>query len=78
MAKVYALFYDFEEGGDRENWNVFYTPLEIFTDKAVRDARKDYIESTYPDLTCECRDLDVTTTMDADIEDSYKPYEDDE
>ncbi len=43
MAKVYALFYDFEEGGDRENWNVFYTPLEIFTDKAVRDARKDYI-----------------------------------
>ena len=39
MTIVYALFYDDENGQDRESWSIFYTPLEIFTTKADRDKR---------------------------------------
>lgn len=38
MAKIYLLYYDYDHG-DRENWNVFYTPVEAYSTKELRDAR---------------------------------------
>ena len=30
MSKVYVLFYDHDGSGEREEWNTFYTPCEVF------------------------------------------------
>lgn len=40
--KLYLLYYD-TETGSREEWNVFYTPCEIFDDPDKRQARIDFI-----------------------------------
>lgn len=46
---IYLLYYEINGGeGDREEWNVFYTPVEAFADSATRTKRKDYILSKYP------------------------------
>lgn len=37
--KVFVLFYD-HDGGDREEWNTFYTPCEVFSSVEKREARK--------------------------------------
>lgn len=36
---VYLLYYDNEEG-NREDWNTFYTPVEIFDNEKKREERK--------------------------------------
>jgi hypothetical protein len=35
---LYMLSYD-EDNGDREDWNVFYTPVEAFSSDEKRKAR---------------------------------------
>ena len=43
---IYLLYYEINGGeGDREEWNVFYTPVEAFSDSATRTKRKDFILS---------------------------------
>jgi hypothetical protein len=41
--KIYLLYYD-HDYGDRENWNTFYTPVEVFDSKEKRQARIDFIK----------------------------------
>ena len=41
--KLYLLYYD-HDYGDRENWNTFYTPVEVFDSAEKRQARIDFIE----------------------------------
>ena len=48
--KVYLLYYD-NDNGDRENWNIFYTPVEVFLSEAERQARIDVIKSQSEDYT---------------------------
>lgn len=41
--KVYLLYYD-TDYGNREAWNTFYTPVEVFDSEAKRQARIDFIK----------------------------------
>ena len=41
--KVYLLYYD-TDYGSREEWNTFYTPVEVFDSEAKRQARIDFIK----------------------------------
>ena len=42
MSKVYLLYYDIDYG-NREAWNTFYTPVEVFDSAEKRQARMDFI-----------------------------------
>ena len=42
--KLYLLYYDTDRG-DREEWNTFYTPCEVFDSAAKRRARIDFIKA---------------------------------
>lgn len=36
MTKMYVVFYD-TDFGNREEWNIFYTPFKVFDDPALAD-----------------------------------------
>ncbi len=55
---IYALHYDHDHG-NREDWNVFYTPLELFAIKAERDKRISAIRAYDPEKEFEERDITV-------------------
>lgn len=42
--KVYLLFYD-TDNGDREEWSVFYTPIECFAEDHLRKERIKELEN---------------------------------
>jgi len=42
--KVYLLYYD-ADTGSREDWNTFYTPVEVFASYEDREARMDFIRT---------------------------------
>lgn len=42
MTKVFLLFYSKDEG-NREDWSVFYTPVEIFSNADARQRRIDQL-----------------------------------
>ena len=48
--KLYLLYYD-NDSGDRENWNTFYTPVEVFLSEKERQDRIDAIKSQSEDYT---------------------------
>ena len=50
--KVYLLYYD-TDYGDREEWNTFYTPVEVFGSEEKRQARIDFIRANSEDFTDE-------------------------
>ena len=62
--KVYLLFYDEDGTGTREEWNVFYTPCEVFPLAQTRKDRIAYIKSKYPELQFHAEDLELQTTHD--------------
>jgi hypothetical protein len=41
--KLYLLYYD-TDMGSREEWNIFYTPCEVFDSEQKRQARIDFIK----------------------------------
>ena len=41
--KVYLLYYD-TDYGSREEWNTFYTPVEVFDSAKKRQDRIDFIK----------------------------------
>jgi hypothetical protein len=41
--KLYLLYYDIDYG-NREAWNTFYTPVEVFASAEKRQARIDFIQ----------------------------------
>ena len=43
MTKVYLLFYD-TDTGTSEEWDVCYTPCEVFTNPEDREKRIEYIK----------------------------------
>lgn len=67
---VYVLQYDADTGG-REDWNVFYTPLEVFLTPELRDARKAYISANKPNLEFHETDIEVSEVADAPLGQSY-------
>lgn len=68
MTKLYVLFYDIDSD-NREDWNVFYTPYEIFPTAELRNERIDFIRAnvTDPELSFETNDIDISTTSNFEI-----------
>ena len=61
---IYLLYYDTDGTGAREEWNVFYTPVEAFDSEEKRQARIDFIKSQYPDEGYEFQEVDIEFTED--------------
>ena len=47
--KMYCLNYDTDHG-DREEWNIFYTPTEVFSTVFKREARKTWLKTNHPEF----------------------------
>lgn len=45
--KIYLLYVDTVDSGGREEWNVFYTPVEAFTTPQNRDSRKAFLTQKF-------------------------------
>lgn len=60
--KVYLLYYD-TDYGSREEWNTFYTPVEVFDSEEKRQARIDFIKSNSEDYTDEDQFYTVDTEL---------------
>ena len=55
---VYLLFYS-HDSGDAEDWNTFYTPVEVFATPELRRARQLELAQQDPELGFEERDMQV-------------------
>lgn len=78
MTKVYVLIYD-TDIGNREDCNIFYSPIEVFADPATRQKRIDFIEANAGyDIGFREEDLDLMTDYQFDIPENLLPYDDDE
>lgn len=64
---VYLLYHDTDGSGGSEEWNVFYTPVEVFTDPALREARKVYIKSVKPNHEFHTVDIEISTVADEPV-----------
>lgn len=42
--KVYLIYFDHEDSGERENWSVFYCEPEVYTDPVLANARIEELE----------------------------------
>lgn len=76
-TKIYVLIYDYDHG-NREDCNIFYSPIEVFADAATREKRIDLLCKTNPDIGYRTEDLEPMTIHDFDIPDQYLPDPDDE
>jgi hypothetical protein len=69
--KVYLLYYD-NDYGDRENWNTFHTPCEVFDSAEKRQARIDFIRAQVDDdgepVEYEFYEVDLDIMSDAEIQ----------
>jgi hypothetical protein len=69
--KVYLLYYD-TDYGDREEWNTFHTPCEVFDGAEKRQARIDVIKSQVDQdgepVEYEFHTVDLDIMSDAEIQ----------
>ena len=69
--KVYLLYYD-TDYGDREEWNTFHTPCEVFDSAEKRQARIDFIKSQVDQdgepVEYEFHEVDLDIMSDAEIQ----------
>lgn len=56
MVKLFILYYD-HDYGDREEWNTFYTPMEIFQTEEERSNRIRDLAHDDPDLSFYTKDV---------------------
>lgn len=78
MTKAYVLIYD-TDNGNREDCNIFYSPIEVFADPETRQKRIDFIEANAGyDIGFREEDLDLLTDHLFDIPENLLPYDDDE
>ena len=64
---VYLLYHDLDGTGASEEWNVFYTPVEVFLTPELREARKDYIKSINPAYEFHEVDIVVSATANEQV-----------
>lgn len=77
-TKIYVLIYDYDHG-NREDCNIFYSPVEVFADAATRQKRIEYIDNnSQEEIGYRLEDLDINTAYDFAIPDQYLPDLDDE
>jgi hypothetical protein len=77
MNKVYVLIYDHDHG-NREDCNIFYSPIEVFADAETREKRITLLSKTNPDIGYRVENIELSTSHDFDIPEHLLPYEDDE
>ena len=69
--KVYLLYYD-TNYGDREEWNTFHTPCEVFDSAEKRQARIDFIRAQVDQdgepVEYEFEEVDYDFMSDAEIQ----------
>jgi hypothetical protein len=69
--KVYLLYYD-TDYGDREEWNTFHTPCEVFDSAEKRQARMDFIQKQVDEdgepVEYEFHEVDLNIMSDAEIQ----------
>ena len=69
--KVYLLYYD-TDYGDREEWNTFHTPCEVFDSAEKRQARIDFIKSQVDQdgepVEYEFHEVDLDIMSDSEIQ----------
>lgn len=74
---VYVLIYDVDHGS-REDCNIFYSPIEVFSTAAARQARIQKLTDLNEDIGWREEDLELHDNADFEISEHYHPYEDDE
>lgn len=64
MKTVYVLFYG-KETGDREDGNIFYTPIEVWDSKSLAEQRREelFLELG-EDGFVEIREININTPSD--------------
>lgn len=55
---VYLLFYS-HDNGDREDWNVLYTPVGVFSTPVLRLSRQMALAAPDPHLEFHTQDMQV-------------------
>ncbi len=74
---VYVLIYDVDHGS-REDCNIFYSPIEVFSTAAARQARIQKLADLNEDIGWREEDLELHDNADFEISEHYHPYEDDD
>jgi hypothetical protein len=74
---VYVLIYDVDHGS-REDCNIFYSPIEVFSTAAARQARIQKLTDLNEDIGWREEDLELHDNADFEISEHYHPYEDEE
>jgi hypothetical protein len=64
--KLYLLYYDFDQGA-REEWNTFYTPVEVFSSELMRARRRRFISAQNPNLLFYNVEVDLSETHDTPL-----------
>ena len=74
--KLYLLYYDTDCGLSREEWNTFYTPVEVFDSEEKRRARIKFIKKQVDEdgepLGYHFHKVDTTIMTDAEIQEWEK------
>ncbi len=74
---VYVLIYDVDHGS-REDCNIFYSPIEVFSTAAARQARIQKLTDLNEDIGWREEDLELHDNADFEVAEHYHPYEDED
>lgn len=70
--KVYAFYYDDEDNGSRENWSVFYCPIEVFETEELRTERYNFLCKKFTsDVRFHFVEFEVQDTMSEEVDKNY-------
>lgn len=75
--KLYMLSFD-TDNGEREDWNVFYTPVEAFSSEQLRQDRIDYLTNAIDEDGYKCEYSFHKYEIDLDASVGLKDHENDE
>lgn len=74
---VYVLIYDVDHGS-REDCNIFYSPIEVFSTASARQARIQKLTDLNEDIGWREEDLELHDNADFEISEHYHPYVDED
>lgn len=70
--KVYGFYYDFADSGSRENWSVFYCPMELFETEELRKERYDFLHSKFTsDVAFHFFEKEIQDTLSEEFDEEY-------
>lgn len=72
--KLYFVAHD-TDYGSREEWNVFYTPIEVYASEKEQQERVAYLKEKHPGRTCHKWDSELSTDPRAPLEGCFEDEE---